>query len=868
MLRLQTLGGLAFSDEAGLLAGACAQRKPLGLLVVLALAGEQGATREKLAGLFWGEHDEVRARASLKQMLYLLRRDAGHSGIIEGTTTLRLNPALVSVDVLEFMARCKASDFEDATALYRGPFLDGVFLEGSPELEEWCDAQRARLHQLYTRALAGRVETAAAAGDHVASLEPLRRLVDTAPLEGKWVALLVRQLEQVGELSEALRVAERHAGQIEAELGTALPAELVATIERLRRGRVDLPPTSLPAVPAPLDVAQEVAPAPAPRETAAAGTHVGPFARRTVRSWKRVVGLAAACLLVLAPALALRPRPVPRRSPVPVVLIRDFEDLAGPDGSPAWATILANRVAEALAARVEVVRDSARPGQLRPGEQDLTIAGRYFSAGDTLFVQAKLFGHATATEIDTIVDVRVVGGQIDLVADTLVQHVRTAVDRVVDSARVAWGLAPTDSVDAGAWTWFLLAHDAVAAHHDCDAALAFLDSAAQADPGFALPALYRIRCYGPEPPYRPRNSRGLARVRREFADRVAQLSPAERAYYRYFSAMADYNQDSALAAARTLAQVLPQSSRTRGWLAAALMRQNHFAEVLEVTRPDLEGVPGIHDADGWRNIFFRVQALHLLSRNREELQLVEAQFNRDFPERLFNRRTVEFLRIRALAGVGDTLATHREILAALRPPDPLITGFANPDYPEEELRAHGMTRLADTLALLVSEDRCRNKALYSAAILPFDDGVSGYVEFGEWPDTLSELALLTKASHALRLGCVPDAAARLRMIQAPIRDSLYYQAVRGELAARQGDVATASMVSGWLQDGLEHGRLSGWRPVYLQARLAAVRDNRALALGLLSTAIRLGMPYELSVHTDPLWTGYGEDPTFRALLAR
>ncbi|MFN8654180.1 MAG: BTAD domain-containing putative transcriptional regulator [Gemmatimonadales bacterium] len=876
MLRLQTLGGLACSDEAGPLSGACAQRKPLGLLVLLAMAGEQGATREKLAGLFWGDHDEARARANLKQMLYLLRRDAGHSEIIEGTTTLRLNPALVSVDALEFQARCKSGDLAGATSLYAGPFLDGVFLEGSPELEQWCEEQREWLAVMFVRALAGQAEAALAAGDHQGSLAPLRRLVQTEPLEGKWVALLVRELEQAGELTEALRVAEQHCERIQAEVGTSPPAELVATMARLRRVRLDLGAAGATLSSEPHAGSPSAAPGTGPSRAGAAlpaaAAAAPPAAppRKAWRSWKRIAVVCAACLLLLVPALALRPRPVPARNVVPVVLIQDFEDRAGPGGSPAWATIFANRAAEVLSSRFEVVRDSARPGQPPAGQQDLTVAGTYFTAGDTLVVQTRLYGHGTRAELDTVAEVRALSRQVGQIADSVARQVRLAVERVVDTSRVTWGLVPADSVDAGAWTWFLLADKAYTAGRDCRAALGFIDSAVQADPRFAFPAVYRLNCYIPNPPYQAINPEGLARVRREIDHRPGELPATAGAYYRYLNARAFRDQDSVLAAARALVRAFPQSSRARAWLVAALLPQNRFSEVLEVTRPDLDGGPGQHDLDGWYNIWARSNALHLLGRYAEDLALVNAEFNRKSPPKSLGGRTAKVLTIRALAALGDTAGVRRVLLEALSQEESFLIGYSAGDHPEEELRAHGMTRLADTLSLIASPDRCASQYPISPAIMPNDSGLAEYVtNQASKRDSVrvQAISFLGLASRDLRVGCIPQAAAKLRSLQPPIPDSLYYQSVRGELAARTGDTATVREVSAWLREGLAGGRLDGWRPVYLQARLAAVHGDRAEALRLLSNTIRLGMPYTW-VHTDPLWFGYGEDPTFRALLAR
>lgn len=66
MFRLQTFGGLALVDGAG--AGVATQRRRLGLLALLAAAGERGLTRDKLLAYLWPESPPENARHSLDKL--------------------------------------------------------------------------------------------------------------------------------------------------------------------------------------------------------------------------------------------------------------------------------------------------------------------------------------------------------------------------------------------------------------------------------------------------------------------------------------------------------------------------------------------------------------------------------------------------------------------------------------------------------------------------------------------------------------------------------------------------------------------------------------------------------------------------------
>ena len=65
--------------------------------------------------------------------------------IVTGGDPLRLNPAAVVSDVGLFEHKLAAGDLEGAVALYRGAFLDGVFLTDTPEFEAWVESERTRL---------------------------------------------------------------------------------------------------------------------------------------------------------------------------------------------------------------------------------------------------------------------------------------------------------------------------------------------------------------------------------------------------------------------------------------------------------------------------------------------------------------------------------------------------------------------------------------------------------------------------------------------------------------------------------------------------------------------------------------------------
>lgn len=73
-MRLRAFGGLWIENlDAGSDAGP--RPRPLALLAILALAGTKGASRDRVLGVLWPDAEEERARQSLSQLIYSLKRD-------------------------------------------------------------------------------------------------------------------------------------------------------------------------------------------------------------------------------------------------------------------------------------------------------------------------------------------------------------------------------------------------------------------------------------------------------------------------------------------------------------------------------------------------------------------------------------------------------------------------------------------------------------------------------------------------------------------------------------------------------------------------------------------------------------------------
>jgi DNA-binding SARP family transcriptional activator/tRNA A-37 threonylcarbamoyl transferase component Bud32 len=237
MFRLDTLGGLALLDPAG--APVPTPRLRLALLSLLAVAGARGLTRDKLVAYLWPESTPDNARHSLEQLLYSLRRQ-GPAGLVSGGDPLRLDPEVVAVDLWEFERHLAAGHRQGATALYRGPFLDGFFLGDAPEFEEWTATERSRLAAAYAGALYDMAKEAGSRGHHTGEIACLRQLTAVEPLSERVAAGLVRAFAAAGDWQSALEHARAWDATARRELGDGQPC-MTALVERLRTEQVASP---------------------------------------------------------------------------------------------------------------------------------------------------------------------------------------------------------------------------------------------------------------------------------------------------------------------------------------------------------------------------------------------------------------------------------------------------------------------------------------------------------------------------------------------------------------------------------------------------------------------------------------------------
>ena len=165
MIQLTVLGGVALHRGGELVDGRPAQRHHVAILAVLAASPGGHASREKLIGLLWPEHDSAKARHRLSVALHVLRQGLGEECLSTSGDTVALDLSCVASDVVDFLNAVQEGKLEEAVGHYGGPFLDGFYLKDAVEFEPWVDGERSRLEGLYRSALERLAEEAEQAGN-------------------------------------------------------------------------------------------------------------------------------------------------------------------------------------------------------------------------------------------------------------------------------------------------------------------------------------------------------------------------------------------------------------------------------------------------------------------------------------------------------------------------------------------------------------------------------------------------------------------------------------------------------------------------------------------------------------------------------
>ena len=448
MIELTLLGGLRMARD-GTEDFFVSVRSRLILLAVVALSGDRGVRRERLTALVWPDSDDERARAALRQTLFAIKRAVGGAELVVGTAELRLNSDEVSVDVHRFQQAIATGRLDEAAGHYTGPFLDGVTVRVSAELEHWIEDQRNALAAEYGRLLERLASQATERGDLHAAARWWGRAASHDRVSARIAREYMVSLAAAGDRESAIRHAAVYAEtvhavlEIEPDVAVRQFAASLAVQEELPLVGLTLEPAArsleLPKPETPIGrETQRAVPTTTTAEAAkndalsAVPAHrVAATAAPTLGRWVGRAAWAGAAALALALVGSFAPRAPAESKRVRVVAVTAIRNATGNPQLDGLAAIAATGIREHLMTTgVRVVEEnaiSAAPGEalvrvtMQRAVDSLAVSLDVLSAidGHVLVSTTRSFSPAAGTELVLSELQQTVSGAVAVLSDSV-----------------------------------------------------------------------------------------------------------------------------------------------------------------------------------------------------------------------------------------------------------------------------------------------------------------------------------------------------------------------------------------------------------------------------------------------------------------
>lgn len=605
---LRTLGRLGLTDAEHREETSLATRpRKLALLAWLSLRPERRATRESTIGVFWGDRDEARARNSLSDAISHLRRVLGRDALrTQGSEIVLADDAPLVVDALELIGAASRGDHARVAELYRGPFLDGFYINDAPEFDEWRDRERARLARRFSKSAAAHCAKLAEAADWETCRDVAERWLDVEA-ESKDAGLMLLRATAApsthAAYATALRSYESLVARLDRELGIAPAPDVQAFANDItdRLSKMPSPAAAVPSVP----VAAEPPPPPS--------------ARRTGRTWHRPALVVGACLLVAVIGLTTRRAPpLDHRR----VIVAAFQNQTGDSSLSPLGAVAADWVSRGLTeTRTVEVADpllSIRPGASsdpraigRSAQAGIVVLGSYVRQGDSIAMDARLVDANTGRVLRTTPPAMAPLTRPLLAVNAMRQRIAGAMAAEVDPviARLAREASQPPTYDAYlAWIEGL----DLFSRRDYRGSIAPFLRAAALDSSFVSPKIWAMAAYGNTGDYPRADS-----ILRTVWPVRARLAPLDRGLVGVWYGDIHGDRMAEYSAAREMLAAAPGSELSLFIAGLAAIYANRPGEAV----PLLRRIPAESSAVLWDVYGTRLaQALHMAGRHDEEIR--------------------------------------------------------------------------------------------------------------------------------------------------------------------------------------------------------------------------------------------------------
>lgn len=236
----------------GVLIPALTNSKPLALWLFLAL-GLRESSRAQLAGLFWANLDEARARMNLRLALMRLREFASQHIHSDRHRVAIPHDCRYEIDTLVLGERIPAGSVapEELLRLRPEEFLLSIRLRQAPQFDEWVRVERRRLVEQYLQRLTAAAQALTNTGPATLAVDLYQRCLCVAPWSEEHHRALIRLFAQTGQRLAALAQFDACRQALAREFGVAPSAETRQLAEAVKASPRVPPPPCAAAPPLP-----------------------------------------------------------------------------------------------------------------------------------------------------------------------------------------------------------------------------------------------------------------------------------------------------------------------------------------------------------------------------------------------------------------------------------------------------------------------------------------------------------------------------------------------------------------------------------------------------------------------------------------
>jgi len=856
-IQIKTLGFLEIRSDLQEMTGFLDQ--PVRTALLIHLAVEREVTREGVMGLLWPDHDPDRARHTLNQTLYRLRKDLGQDWLDAKGERLRTTES-VSVDVHSFQGAVEGGDIPTALTEYRGPFLAGWRFPGTGHFESWVDRVRIQLSRQFREANRHHVTELREAGELARALAVADGWVEADPLDDEAQHCLLELLVETGDRAEALSRFDAYERLLSLDDLTPLDNTL-ALVESVRRkedhsvpSESELQDAKVPLWEAPgiggSKQPEDGVPALAPRPGVESGVS------KMRRRWWGVRGAftVAIIVLLLSAAGLWVSRQLSRSPPLVAtrVLVVPLENQTGDDDLDPVGRLAADWISQGLsgAGFVEVVpsievipklrREQGESSTdafghaldfARENQAGTVVYGTYYRREEGLEFHVQVAAVATRKLLQTIGPVTSHSEDpmeaVDILRERAMIALAVHFDERLEGMLEKSTLPPSYESYLAYVEGFELFGRGRGAE-----VIPLMELSNELSPGFTAPLILAGFAHANSGDYLVAES--LVAVVNASA---GSLTPYDRYRLDFLESILRGDREGSLRATRAAAALQPGGTAhaAAGTQALSLNRPREALDILATFNRD--GIVGQVYTPLWNTI---TTAHHSLGEHRQELEEAE----RGRRAQPFSLRTL-FYEIRALAALGrvDQVAERLDECVNFPQAQRSWTPAGVMLSAARELRVHGH---AD------ASSRAVEKALAWYAGRPGEEQRSGPHRRG----------LAQTLSVAERW---EDARVIYEELEAGSPDRVEYVGNLGVLAARLGDPDRARLYDrrlASLESPYLFGRHTLWR-----ARIAAQLGDLEASLGLLRNAFGEGAAFSFDLlHTEADLDPLRAHPAFLEIL--